>query len=135
MALWALEPLFFSTPIRLGGLGMSPQKIGLCLGVFGLLDGAVQGLFFAKIVRRLGLKRLFLASLLSFAASLAMFPIINHFAREWGHSPAVWALVMFQFMINCVADMAFGGCPFQNLRQQNSYQVPQVACSYTLPPL
>lgn len=116
MALRALQPLFFATPIRLGGLGMSPPKIGLCLGIFGLLDGIMQGLFFAKVMRRVGLKRLFFTALFCFIPLFAAFPVINHLAREWGRSPIVWALVVFQLMINCVTDMAFGGCPLLDLR-------------------
>jgi len=108
VALLALQPLFYSTPIHLGGLGMSPATIGLCLGIFGLLDGIVQGLVFPRVVRRVGLKKLFVTSLFCFVPLFALFPIINHFAREWGLSPAVWALVVFQFMLNCATEMAFG---------------------------
>ena len=115
VAFRALEPLFFATPIHLGGLGMSPAKIGLCLGVFGLLDGAAQWLLFPKVIRRVGLKRLFLISLFCFIPLFVMFPVINHFAREWGPSPAVWALVVFQLIINCVTDMSFGKCPLLNV--------------------
>ena len=108
IAVRALQPLFFATPIRLGGLGMPPATIGLCLGIFGLLDGTVQGVFFPKIIRRVGLKRLYLTGLLCFVPLFAMFPIINHFARERGVTPVVWALVVFQLMINCVTEMCFG---------------------------
>ena len=87
---------------------MSPATIGICLGIFGLLDGTVQGVFFPKIIRRVGLKRLYLTSLLCFVPLFAMFPIINHFARERGVTPVVWALVVFQLMINCVTEMCFG---------------------------
>ena len=52
------------------------------------------------------MKRLFLTSLFCFVPLAATFPAINHLAREWGLSPVVWALVAFQFMINCVTDMA-----------------------------
>ena len=108
MALRCLQPLFFATPIHLGGMGLPPSTIGLCLGIFGLLDGAAQGLFFAKVIRHLGLKRLFLMSLSCFIPLFALFPIINHFAREWGRSPAVWALVVLRLLFNCVTEMAFG---------------------------
>ena len=121
-ALLALHPLFLSTPIHLGGLGMSPPQIGLCLGIFGILDGIVQGVFFAKLIRRIGLKRLFLLSLFSFIPLFSMFPVINHFAREWGRSPAVWALVIFQLMINCVTEMSFGTCASSNSRQHDSHR-------------
>ena len=108
VALLALQPLFYATPIHLGGLGMSPATIGLCLGIFGLLDGVAQGLVFPQVIRRVGLKKLFVTALFCFTPLFALFPIINHLARKWGLSPAVWALVVFQLMINCVTEMAFG---------------------------
>ena len=138
MALRCLQPLFFATPIHLGGMGLPPPTIGLCLGIFGLLDGAVQGLFFAKVIRRVGLKRLFLMSLFCFVPLFALFPIINHFARKWGRSPAVWTLVILHLLLNCVTEMAFGRCPLPNSRQRNSHDSRsicwQVVYSYTSPP-
>ena len=110
VALRALQPLFLATPIRLGGLGMSPAAIGLCLGVFGLLDGTVQVLFFAKVIRRIGLKKVLLTTLFCFIPLFALFPVINYFAREGGLSPAVWALLVFHIMINCITEMSFGRC-------------------------
>ena len=121
IALRALHPLFFATPIRLGGLGMSPATIGLCLGIFGLLDGTVQGLFFPKVLRWVGLRRLFLTSMFSFIPLFALFPVINHFAREWGLSPAVWALVVLQLMINCITEMSFGRCSLTLLNVSTSF--------------
>jgi len=111
IALRALQPLFFATPISLGGLGMSPAMIGLCLGILGSLDAVAQGLFFAKILRRLGLKRLYLISLFCFIPLSATFPVINHFAWELGLSSTVWAFILLQFMFSCVADMSYG-CVF-----------------------
>lgn len=122
IAFRALQPLFFATPVRLGGLGMSPAQIGLCLGIFGILDGTVQALFFARAVRWVGLKKLFLTSLSCFVPIFTLFPIINHFALEGGLSPTVWALVVFQLAINCVSEMAFGKC-----------SLPIVSASFTLP--
>lgn len=87
---------------------MSPATIGLCLGIFEPIDGAVQGLLFAKTLRRLGSKNFFLTSLIYFVPWAATFPLINHFAREWGLSPGVWALVGLQFAITCVTDMTYG---------------------------
>ena len=115
VALLALHPLFFATSIRLGGLGMSPATIGLCLGGFGLLDGVAHGLFFPKVIRRVGLKKLFLTSVFLFIPMFATFPVVNHFARKWGLSPAVWGLIVFHFMISCATEMAFGRCSSLNL--------------------
>ena len=123
IALRALQPLFLATLIHLGGLGMPPATIGLCLGIFGLMDGTVRGVFFAKVLQRVGLKRLFFASRLCYVPLFAMFPIINHFARGRGRSPAVWALLVLQLMINCVTEMAFGRCSQLNLCRLDSYRV------------
>jgi hypothetical protein len=110
----ALQPLFFATPIRLGGLGMSPTMIGLYLGILGPLDAAVQELFFAKIFRHLGLKKLFITNLFYLVPLAATFPVINHFAQEWGLSLAIWTFIVLQFMINCVTDMSYGECGLLN---------------------
>ena len=110
MAFRALQPLLYATPTHLGGLGMSPATVGLFLGGFGLLNGIAQGLFFAPLVRRVGLRKLFLTGLFCFIPLFATFPVIGHLAREWGLSPAVWGLVALQLVINCIASMWFGRC-------------------------
>ena len=110
MAFRALQPLFYATPIRLGGLGMSPPTIGVLLGGFGLLNGIVQGVFFAKLSRSMGLKRLFLTSLFCYVPLFAMSPIISHLVRAWGLSLVVWAMVVFQLVISCAANMCISGC-------------------------
>lgn len=38
----AIQPVFLSTPIELGGLGLRPSAIGNILSVFGVLNGVVQ---------------------------------------------------------------------------------------------
>ena len=114
MAYAALQPLFYATPTRLGGLGMSPPTIGMLLGGFGLLNGIAQGVFFAKVVRRLGLKRVFLISLFCHVPLFVMFPIISHLVREQGLSPVVWTLVVSQLVISCATNMANGKCSLLN---------------------
>lgn len=110
----ALQPLFFATPVRLRRLGMSPATIGSCLGIFEPLDVAVQGSVFPELLRRLRLKGFFLTCMLCFIPLVTILPVVNHFVREWGLSPVVWASIVLQFMINCVTDMAAGGYPSLN---------------------
>ena len=129
----ALQPLFFATPIRLGGLGLSPATIGLCLGILGPLDAVAQGLLFTKILRRLGLRRLFLTSIFCFVPLTTTLPVINHFAREWGVSPGIWALIVLQCMFNCVTEMAYGECALLHSCRPPVTSI-QAACSYTSPP-
>ena len=112
----SLQPLFFATPIHLGGLGLSPPAIGSYFGVFGSLSGAAQVLFFSRAVRFFGLKGLYLVSLSCFIPLFALFPIMSYLVREWGQSPAVWILVASQLLLNCVAKLTFGRCQLRGSR-------------------
>ncbi|KAG2155856.1 MFS general substrate transporter [Suillus bovinus] len=80
----ALQPLFFSTPTYLGGLGFDPATIGSWMALFGIVDGVSQGLFFARIVGWIGPKRLFCISVLCYAVLMAMFPIMSWIVRTRG---------------------------------------------------
>ena len=93
---------------------MSPATIGVLLGASGLINGIVQGVFFAKLIRRVGLKRLFLIGLFCYVPIFATFPVISHLMPEWGLSPVVWILVIFQLVISCVAGMCNGRCSSLN---------------------
>lgn len=104
----ALQPLFLSTPIALGGLGQSPARIGVLLSSFGVVTGTFQGLFFPKLINRYGPRRLFLLGMGMFAVLYSMFPIINHIAVRDGLTPFVWLLVMVQLLCTISCDMAYG---------------------------
>ncbi|KAH9838448.1 MFS general substrate transporter [Rhodofomes roseus] len=103
----AIQPLFFSTPIALGGLGFTPATIGLVLGIFGLLNGSLQALFFARVIRRWGPKRVFMAGMACFVPLFGMFPVINALARPDGLTYIVWAAIVLQLTISVVMDMSF----------------------------
>lgn len=107
MAYLALLPVFYSSAIEYGGLGLPPSAIGIILGVFGLTNGAFQGVFFSRIVLRLGVKRLLMTAMTAFIPLFAMFPLIHSMARQWGTSPVVWVAVALQIVIAIVMDMAY----------------------------
>ncbi|KIM84964.1 hypothetical protein PILCRDRAFT_779480 [Piloderma croceum F 1598] len=107
MALIALLPLFYSSPIEHGGLNLSPSTIGILLGIFGLVNGVFQAFFFAKIIKRLGAKNLFIAGMSSFIPIFLLFPVMNLLALRWGVSPIVWALVACQLAVVIVMDMSY----------------------------
>ena len=48
---FALMPLFWSTSVEFGGLGMSPAYIGLWMVGYGLMNGIFQFVAFPSIVR------------------------------------------------------------------------------------
>ncbi|PCH42368.1 MFS general substrate transporter [Wolfiporia cocos MD-104 SS10] len=108
----AIQPLFYSTPIALGGLGLSPARIGAVLGAFGLMNGVFQAMFFARVVRRFGPKAVFMTGMAVFIPLYVLFPVINALARSAGMiTPLVWAIVFLQLGISVIMDMSYG-CVF-----------------------
>lgn len=108
IAFRAVLPLFFSTPIHLGGLGLPPSTIGNILSAFGVLNGVFQVFFFAKIHDRWGSKKVFIAGIASAIPVFASFPFMNCLARTEGLSTRVWAIVAFQTVISIMMSLSYG---------------------------
>jgi hypothetical protein len=107
----ALIPLFLSTPIHLGGMGLTPSSIGLWLAFCGIVDGFFQAFFLAKIVDWVGPKRLFCISASCFAPLMVVFPIMSWLVRTRGVvDHAIMYALLFQLMLTVTWDMAFGAC-------------------------
>jgi len=104
----ALQPLFFSTPIELGGLGLDPPVIGTIMSSFGVLNGVFQVFFFAKMTERLGIKNVFLLGIASALPCFALFPLMNWLARQYGLSLAVWFAVGLQTAISVLMGSSYG---------------------------
>lgn len=109
ISLRTLMPLFFSTPTHLGGLGLSPSSIGLWLALFGIADGLLQVLFFAKIVDWIGPKRLFCVAALCFAPVMLVFPIMSWLVHTRGIvDHAITFALLVQLVLTVIWGMAFG---------------------------
>ncbi|KAG2075779.1 MFS general substrate transporter [Suillus decipiens] len=109
VAFMALLPLFFSTPTYLGGLGFTPSRIGSWMAIFAVADGTFQALFFAKIVDRVGPKRLICVSVPCFMLVVLMFPIISWLVHTMGMADHIIAFVLIgQLTLMIVWHMAFG---------------------------
>lgn len=104
----AIQPLFYSTPIELGGLGQTPARIGILLALFGIMNGTVQALYFPTLIERWGPKRVFMTGMAMFSALFVLYPLINSIARENGMTPTVWVLAITQLIICIMCDMAYG---------------------------
>ncbi|KAH9856495.1 MFS general substrate transporter [Lenzites betulinus] len=111
MTLRAIQPVFYSTPIALGGLGLSPQRIGLIISLCGVTNGVVQIGLFGRVHDRFGTKRVFLAGVASMLPVFVLFPVINELARLEGLSVTVWALVIGQALLGIVNSFSYG-CVF-----------------------
>ena len=104
IAFRAIQPVFLSTPIYLGGLGLSTPSIGTLLSIAGVLNGVFQVLFFAQIHDRLGPKKIFVTGIASAIPTFFLFPVSNALARAQGYSAAVWIAIGLQ----CIPGILFG---------------------------
>ena len=108
IAFRAIQPLFYSTPIELGGLGMPPSTIGQILSVYGILNGVFQVLFFARIHDYWGSKKVFVVGIASAFPAFAAFPLMSYLAKAQGLSTTVWAVVAFQTIISIGLSLSYG---------------------------
>lgn len=115
IALRALQPLFYTMPIRYGGLGFSPPVVGLCLGAFGLLSGLYQAFVFSPVYDRFGTKKVFVTSILTFVPMFALFPLMNLSAVHHGINALTWVELGFQAILYVLMDMGFS-CAFIYIR-------------------
>ncbi|KAI0264194.1 MFS general substrate transporter [Gloeopeniophorella convolvens] len=108
ISLLVLQPLIYSTPISLGGLGMAPAAIGTAVGLLGI-PNAFQFTWFPPAVARFGPRRVFIAGVASFLPAFVLFPLANLAARQGGpDSGVVWTLVGAQLGMTVLTTMPFG---------------------------
>jgi nitrate/nitrite transporter NarK len=106
--MWALQPLFYSTPIELGGLGFDPVTIGFWMGAFGIMNGILQTIIFAPLVNKYGPKTIFQYSEACLIPIFALPPITNIIARQYGIGWLVWFSLTLSLILTVLMDMAFG---------------------------
>ena len=116
MAFRAIQPVFLSTPINLGGLGLPPPSIGTLLSGQGILNGIFQAFFFAQIHDRWGTKKTFIAGISSAIPAFIMFPVVNALARTQGYSIAIWAAIGLQVILGVLINLSYGQCSLHNLQ-------------------
>jgi len=104
----ALQPLFFSTPIALGGLGLPPPVIGYILAAFGILNGLFVLALFPWIHHAWGSKKSFIVGIACTFPSFVCFPVLSWLAKQRGLSMAVWMLITMQSALFVVSNLAYG---------------------------
>lgn len=108
IAFLVLLPLFYSSPIAIGGLGFSPSIIGTFLAIYGIVDGGVQALFAAKIIERFGAKRVFRWAILWFYPLILLFPIMSAVVTAEGKvGPIIWILLVLQLIFLVLMDLSY----------------------------
>ena len=109
MASMTLIPLIWSTSVEFGGLGLSSVSIGLCLSVYGCIDGIFQFAVFPYVVRRFGLRSAFITCVASCAVMIIMFPMENFLLRRpiGCSAVALWPLIFIQLLSYSILRMGF----------------------------
>ncbi|KAG1780678.1 major facilitator superfamily domain-containing protein [Suillus placidus] len=107
IALRSLIPVFYATPVNMGGLGLDPPRIGNILAVFGIANGLFQVFFFARLHDRFGTKVVFTCGVASGVPTIIAFPIINTLSRTYGIGATVWFAVGLQLTISIALNMCY----------------------------
>ena len=118
IGVFVLLPLFYSSPIEIGGLELPPPIIGTFLAVYGIVDGSVQALFAAKIIERIGAKTMFCSIVLSFYPLILLFPIMSAVVTAQAKvGPMIWVLLVIQLIFLVFMDLAYSAY-VQSLRHE-----------------
>ncbi|KAG1858642.1 MFS multidrug-resistance DHA1 sub-family [Suillus tomentosus] len=107
MAFSLVLPVFYATPIELGGLSLDPPRIGALLAAQGLVHGISQSLFYARLHYRFGARAIHITGVSSGIPTIILFPVINALARAHGIGMAVWLCVAAQLMLTMSLNMCY----------------------------
>jgi hypothetical protein len=108
----SLLPLFYSTSIPLGGVGLDPYKIGIALGSFGCANAIVQARFLGSLIRKYGARKLYILSFPGLFACVTLYPIIRYFTQRFGRvNNIVVVCMMVQLSFRILISMSYGIYP------------------------
>ena len=108
-----LQPVFLSTPVALGGLGLDPPAIGTVMSFGSIISGVFVMFFFQQMTNCFGMKRVYLMGVTAAVPCFALFPVINYLARNSiergdGLGTKVWIAVGFQMAASVLVFMCYG---------------------------
>ncbi|KAG0694917.1 major facilitator superfamily domain-containing protein [Suillus ampliporus] len=106
VTLFSILPVFYATPIELGGLSLDPPRIGAILAVSGVAHGVFQLLFYARLHDRFGAGAIYIAGVGSGIPIIILFPVINALARAHGIGLAVWLCIGVQIALKVILDVS-----------------------------
>ncbi|KAG0691640.1 major facilitator superfamily domain-containing protein [Suillus ampliporus] len=108
IAFRTVQPVFYATPISLGGLGLDTPTIGTILAVQGIVNGVMQPLAFPKLHDHMGARNLWVFAMATTLPLIALFPALNTLARSSGVIQSVWYLVGVQVALLSCTGFAYG---------------------------
>ncbi|KAG2093751.1 major facilitator superfamily domain-containing protein [Suillus discolor] len=100
-------PVFYATPIELGGLSLDPPRIGALLAASGVTHGMFQLFFYAHLHDRFSARAIHITGVSSGIPMVILFPVTKALARVYGIGMAVWLCVAIQLMLKINLIMCF----------------------------
>ena len=119
IAFRTLLPVFLSTPVALGGLGLDPPAIGTIMSLSGILNGMFTVFLFSRMTDYFGVKWMYLIGSIAAVPRSFLFPLMNYLARGsvehgGGLRPAVWLVVGLQVFMAALNNLSYGTvCPIE----------------------
>ena len=104
----AIQPLFLAMPVNIGGLSLPSRDVGYILGTYGIANSICQLVMLGRLVRRFGVKAVFVTSISAFIPIYALSPIMNILVRRNGFSYVVWAVLVCQLSASLVMELGYG---------------------------
>ncbi|KAF8920738.1 major facilitator superfamily domain-containing protein [Mucidula mucida] len=104
----AIQPVFLSTPVELGGLALPPPTIGKILSAYGIINGLFQIFFFARINNTWGSRYTFIVGIASSFPVFACYPIMSHLVKTQGVGPMVWTVLAIQIFLSIIISLSYG---------------------------
>ncbi|KAF8840838.1 member of major facilitator superfamily multidrug-resistance, DHA1 sub-family [Paxillus ammoniavirescens] len=111
IAFRTVQPVYYGTPVSMGGLGLNTPTIGTILAVLGMGIGVSQVIFFPRLFHLMGPRNLYMLSTFTCLPMIALFPILNSMAREQGLTGSVWFFIALQVACAILANFAYGVTP------------------------
>ena len=109
----AIQPLFLAMSVDIGGLGLTSRNVGYVLGTYGFVNGIFQVVMLGRLIRRFGVKVIFVTSISAFIPIYALCPIMNLLVRRNGFSHFVWVVLGFQLLASLLMELGYGASSFQ----------------------
>ncbi|KAG1901109.1 uncharacterized protein F5891DRAFT_263466 [Suillus fuscotomentosus] len=103
----SLLPVFYATPIELGGLSLDPSRIGTLLAASSVINGIFLLLFYTRLNDCFGARAIHITGVSSGIPMVILFPVTNTLARAYGMGMAVWLCVSVQLMLKTSLIMCF----------------------------
>ena len=109
----AIQPLFLAMTVSIGGLGLSPRSVGYILSIYGFANSFFQLFMLGPLVRKFGVKALFITSISAFIPICVFWPVMNILVRSNGYTYVVWIVLGCQLSASLVMELGFGVYPFK----------------------